>query len=741
MLKASIKRNKSLSRLSRKLNQKFSSTARGEAREPLDIAIGDVNNSFELQSRDYFEDYDVTLYKFKHQRLGTTHYHIDTPDTDNTIAFNFTTPPDDHTGKPHILEHIALCGSEKYPARDPFFNMLKRSLSTFMNAWTGPDFTSYPFSTTNEADFYNLLSVYAESALKPNLNKTDFLQEGWRFDFEDVDNEEKLVYKGVVYNEMKGVYENPSNIFMEKLQNALLRGTAYEYNSGGDPDDIPNITHQDLRDFHQLNYHPSNASIFSYGDLNPLAHQKFLEDNFLQKFEPSTRRVANGSPTLSAPQRLRASKPKPAQVIEEGKDATYGVGFLCNEISENLSDSLGLSILSYLLFHTPKSPFYVEFLESGIASGYCAGVGYESTLKHASFVIGFDNVEEGKAEELEKKIFEVLGDVAEQGFDENMVEGVLHLIESNSKIAKNNFGLQLFQNLLGGINHGVDEVIHKSLKITENIEEIRENAQKGYFQNLVKKYLLNNERRVHLELVSDENFMETKVNEENKKLEEIQKNLSEAQIQTIKQEAEELKAAQESEQDTEVLPTLTVADIPIQEEPTLYSIEDLPSGNKVYMFDKQTNGVVHLRIRMNLQGVDSSTVNFLSMLSSFFTELGTKKNSYDDFNELVRLYISSFDFSVNYSSNPKDQTEIQGFGLVRVSFLERNVKMAMKLLREFLTKPDFADSDRIENLVRMGSASAAKQLVNNANQFAVEYGMASGSPSHRFYNSLVNVNK
>lgn len=272
--KSTRKQSKNKSLLSAtKLMNKFSLAARGEDRTQLDLTVGSENHNFVLEEKEFFEDYDITLYRFRHKNLGTRHYHIDTSDKENAFAFNFKTLPDDDTGKPHILEHITLCGSEKYPVRDPFFNMLKRSLNTFMNAWTGPDFTSYPFSTQNEKDFYNLLSVYAESTFSPKLDKFDFLQEGWRFDFEEENNPEtKLKYKGVVYNEMKGVYENPRSIFMERMQNELLKGTIYGNNSGGDPPAIPDLTHQQLKDFHQKNYHPSNGSIFSYGDLNPLEH-------------------------------------------------------------------------------------------------------------------------------------------------------------------------------------------------------------------------------------------------------------------------------------------------------------------------------------------------------------------------------------------------------------------------------------------------------------------------------------
>lgn len=267
-----------------------------------------------------------------------------------------------------------------------------------MNAWTGPDFTSYPFSTQNKKDFYNLLSVYAESTFSPLLSKYDFLQEGWRYDFEEEGNaKSKLKYKGVVYNEMKGVYENPRSIFMERMQNHLLKGTIYANNSGGDPPAIPNLSHEELKKFHSKNYHPSNSQIFSYGNFDPIEHQKFLENNYFSKMSKLELSDQVGVPSVNSPVYVSELKPPNSQIITEGKSTTFGIGFVCDEIGKDPQESLVLSVLSYLLFETPSSPFYVVFLESGLASGYCAGKGYDNSLKYSTFVIGFDDIQDNSS--------------------------------------------------------------------------------------------------------------------------------------------------------------------------------------------------------------------------------------------------------------------------------------------------------------------------------------------------------
>lgn len=738
MLRSAIKQ--SSKRLKRLNSTTTTKTKRGSKREPISLEIGSTHSNFELEEKEYFKDYNVTLYKFKHVNLGTRHYHIDTQDTNNVFALNFKTLPDDSTGKPHILEHITLCGSKKYPVRDPFFNMLKRSLNTFMNAWTGPDFTSYPYSTVNEADYYNLLSVYAESTFNPKLAKTDFLQEGWRLEFKQPDDPESGVeYKGVVYNEMKGVYENPGNIFMEKMQNNLLKGTVYGVDSGGDPEVIPDLSHEDLIKFHKKNYHPSNSAIFTYGDLSPLKHQEFLEKNYLKNYSKSNPMEDEGSPVIDKPVKLTLSKPESAEVIEEGKDTTFGVSFLCQNIGDDVDDSIALSILSYLLFNTPKSPFYVDFLESGLASGYCPGVGYETMLKNSYFTIGFDNIQDGKSEEIEKKIFETLETVAEEGFDDAMVEGALHMIETSSRIAKSNFGLLIFQNLLGGINHNNDDVIKSKLEVTRTINMLREKSKEGYFKKLVKKYLLSNEKRIHLELVPDAKYMEKSNKHEAEKLSKIDEKLSEQEKKNIIEQARDLKLNQESVQDVDILPTLTVQDIPIEEEKTPFSLEEI-EGQKLYYFDRPTNGVTHLRIKFDLQSMDSSLANDLSVMEKFFTQIGTKEHRYDDFSELLRLNFAKFSFGVNYSSAYDDKEKVNSYAVLNVTCLDSKLDSAFQLLTELLTGPDFKDQKRVGDLIRIESANAANAFVNNALGFAVGYGVASGSKAQQFYNGVMNVN-
>ena len=248
----------------------------------------------------------------------------------------FKTFPNDSTGIPHILEHLALCGSKNFPVRDPFFKMIKRSLNTFMNAWTESDFTAYPFSTCNEKDFNNLLQVYMDAAFFPNLKKTDFSQEGYRYEFEEAGNPESpLTIKGVVYNEMKGAMSNADTLFLHRLNHHMFEKATYHHNSGGDPKDIPLLKYETLKKFHEDNYHPSNSYIVTYGDLDFSQHLEFINTNIYSKFDKKNLNpVVENEPRLSTP-KYKTEYFMPELISDTESQGKLGISYLCNEIHKD----------------------------------------------------------------------------------------------------------------------------------------------------------------------------------------------------------------------------------------------------------------------------------------------------------------------------------------------------------------------------------------------------------------------
>lgn len=349
---------------------------------------------------------------------------------DNVFAVLFRTPPDDHTGKPHILEHLATCGTSKYPVRDPFFNMIKRSLNTYMNAWTGSDFTMYPFSTQNVKDFNNLLSVYLEMSFFPRLDYLDFRQEGHRIEFKEWnDPKTDLEYKGVVYNEMKGAMSNPEDAFVHKINENLFSKSQYKFNSGGEPKFIPDLEYQDLVNFNKKYYHPSNSTFLSYGDLDFTKHLEYINSEVLSKFKRSDISVSSSEILLE--DRLkepihREHRFMPDLMSEPDQQTKLGISFLCNQLSQDPYEAFCMQILANLLLEGPNSPFYKSIIEEGIAPNYCPGYGYDHSTKESTFTIGVQGIKLEDVKKCEQIMYETLQDVAKNGIEERFFETILH---------------------------------------------------------------------------------------------------------------------------------------------------------------------------------------------------------------------------------------------------------------------------------------------------------------------------
>jgi presequence protease len=365
---------------------------RGKNRVPYTFKVGDVVHGFKVTSIDRVEFFDINAYKLEHEATGARYLHLDCSDMDNVFAVLFRTPPDDHTGKPHILEHLATCGTAKYPVRDPFFNMIKRSLNTYMNAWTGSDFTMYPFSSQNNKDFKNLMSVYLEMAFFPRLDLMDFRQEGHRLEFKEWnDPSSEIELKGVVYNEMKGAMSNPEDAFVHKINENLFAKSQYKFNSGGDPKYIPDLEYKDLKAFHEKYYHPTNSTFMSYGDLDFTKHLEFIGSEVLTKFQRNDQAVKESNIVVESrfPEPVhREYRFMPDLMSEADTQTKLAFSFLCNQLSEDPYEAFCMQILSSLLFDGPNAPFYKNIIEAGVAPNFCPGVGYDCTTKEATFTMG-----------------------------------------------------------------------------------------------------------------------------------------------------------------------------------------------------------------------------------------------------------------------------------------------------------------------------------------------------------------
>lgn len=664
-------------------------------------------------------DLFLTAVKLSHDKTGAQYLHAARDDSNNLFSVQFRTTPLDSTGVPHILEHTVLCGSEKYPCRDPFFKMLNRSLSTFMNAFTASDYTMYPFSTQNGKDFRNLLSVYLDAVFFPCLREQDFRQEGWRLENENpADPNTPLVFKGVVFNEMKGAFSDNERVYGQHLQNKLYPDHTYSVVSGGEPLAIPDLTWEQLRQFHATHYHPSNARFFTYGDLPLEQHLKQIEEEALSKFErinPNTEVPAQ--PRWSNPREDHVTCSPDALAPDQSRQNTLCVSFLLGDITDTF-ENFTLSLLSSLMISGPNAPFYKALIEPKIGTDFSSVVGYDGSTKEASFSIGLQGMAEEDTETVKRIISQTINDIIENGFEDERIEALLHKIEIQMKHQSTNFGLSLASYIASSWNHDGDPV--ELLQINESVSLFRQALKENphFLQDKVRQYFKENGHRLTLSMSPDENYLEKQAKEEEEKLHRKIKGLSDADRTDIYEKGLELLAAQSKTQDASCLPALRVSDV----EPTIpVTAVQMGSagGVPVQLCEQPTNGLVYFRAMCSLNTVPEELRLYIPLFCSVITKMGCGAMDYRQQAQQMELRTGGMSVSTQIipDSNHLDVYE-QGV-LLSSSCLERNLPHMFHLWNDIFNSPHFEDEERLRVLVMM----AAQELANGISYSGHMYAM------------------
>ncbi|WP_232023345.1 insulinase family protein [Thiomicrorhabdus aquaedulcis] len=463
-----------------------------------------AHSAFKYLGQHAIESLNLTVEHYQHNVTGATHYHLAAEDGQNVFLVALRTVPMDSTGVAHILEHTTLCGSEKYPVRDPFFMMIRRSLNTFMNAFTSSDWTAYPFATENRKDFQNLLQVYMDAVFFPLLDPLDFAQEGHRFEFEEMENPNSpLTYKGVVFNEMKGAMSSPVSTLWEVLSRELYPTNTYHYNSGGEPEEIPKLTHQQLVEFHQNHYHPSNSVFMTYGDISALEHQTQFETLALHRFTESVEQVHVGlEQRFSTPKVIEEAYALDEEDIE-GKTHIV-LGWLLGQNQDPLEVLKG-HLLGAVLLDNSNSPLRKVLEECDLAAAPSPLCGFEESNKEMAFVVGVEGSEPEHAQAIEQLILDTLEQIARDGVEQHQVEAMLHQLELSQREVGGDsypYGLGLILHALPGALHDGDPI---ALLDTDKALLALESQIKdpNFIPGLVKSWLLDNPHRVRLTLKPD----------------------------------------------------------------------------------------------------------------------------------------------------------------------------------------------------------------------------------------------
>lgn len=689
-----------------------------------ELAVGDRLHGYQIRRREPLPQLLGTYYELVHERLGSRHIHIAVEDDNNAFNVVFPTIPQDSTGVAHILEHLVLCGSERFPVRDPFFSMLPRSLYTFMNAMTSSAWTTYPFSTRNAQDFNNLLAVYLDACFFPLITEQSFKQEGHRFEFQDLsDPTTPLEYKGVVFNEMKGAMSTPAAVMHRVLGKAVLPDLTYAYNSGGDPQEIPNLTWEGLRAFHALHYHPSNAWFYTYGNLPLGPTLQRIDEAVLARFEPLEVQLGiPDQPRFDAPRSYQATYPL-ARSEDNGEKSQVLLCWLTAPITDNF-EMLSLGVLEEVLLGNAASPLRQALLESGLGSALADSTGLEDDTREAVFAAGLKDVAPGDTERVEKLILTTLGDLVANGVDESMVDAAVHRLEIATREVSNAgapFGLKVFFRLYGPYLYGGDP--YRALQFDDDLARLAEaRAAGGYFEGLIQRYLLDNPHRVRIELHPDPEMTTRLEAEEAEKLAAVRERLTTAEVRAIVADAEALLALQEADQDVSVLPTLTLEDIPQIMEDVPHTVETV-AGATLGLFPQPTNGLSYIDLQFDFADLPDTLLDLLPLFGYVLPKMGAGDSSYLDMARRINAYTGGISAGASLRHLPEDSGRYLSRFTLSGKALTRNHEPLLAILRDFATSLRF-DRRHLRNLVGQHRAGLESSVVSAGHLYALRQALA-----------------
>ncbi|KAH3685967.1 hypothetical protein WICPIJ_003060 [Wickerhamomyces pijperi] len=692
--------------------------------------VGSNLHGFEIQRVLPVPELSLTAVDLVHLRTGSNHIHIDRDDANSVFSIAFKTNPPNATGVPHILEHTTLCGSYKYPVRDPFFKMLNRSLSNFMNAMTGHDYTFFPFATTNSKDFENLRNVYLDSVLNPLLKKEDFYQEGWRLENEDVENKSSpLTFKGVVYNEMKGQVSNASYLYWIKFQEAIFPSLN---NSGGDPTKITDLTYEDLLDFHQAHYHPSNAKTFTYGTLPLTETLKKLDNEYISFGKRTIKESIKEPIKLSESQTVTVKGPVDP-MAPEGRQLKASITWKAG-VPTDVYESFCLKILSTLLTDGHSSPLYKALIESGMGDDFTVNSGFESQTSANFFTVGLQGLK--TVEELEATVTEVLKFVSETGFEDKKVQGILQMLELGKKDQKANFGMNILYGILPGWVNKVDAF--DALAFEEVIEQFKiDYAKGGLFENLIKKYFLNKPVFRFVMEPSAEYEAEVKAEEDARLITKIA-SLEEDDRDVIFERGQHLAKKQSEAEDLSSLPTLKISDIPRIQQFHTTSLSET-SDAEIHRRIADTNGVTYVRASREVE-LPYELYPYLSLFTDSLTNLGTSAQPMDQIEDEIKLYTGGLSSSVSVHSSPLDTTASLKFNFGGLS-LDANSGHIYRIWNDLLLNTDFNNREKLSTLIRMLSSNNISGVAESGHQYAKGFAAAGISQAKSIEEQIGGVNQ
>ena len=687
---------------------------------------------FEFKKVTPLSEINAILYELVHKPTGAQVLHIEADDPENVFCLSFKTYPSSDNGVAHILEHTVLCGSKNFPVKDPFFSMNRRSLNTFMNAFTGSDFTCYPAASQVEKDFYNLLEVYLDAVFYPELKEMSFLQEGHRFEFEKPsDPESDLTYKGIVFNEMKGALNQAESRLWNAIQKALYPQILYKYNSGGDPAAIPSLTHEQLKEFHSTYYHPSQCLFYFYGDLPieknlDMIEEKVLKQTKKQKQLPNIEE----QPRAKKRQKIKGTFPSADESAEGKSFITFS--WLTTHIKETV-ETLALCLLDSVLMENDAALLKMALQESKMtvtADGFI-----ETDMSEIPYAIICRGCDPEKADELEKLMFQELKKIAKKGIPQKKIDAVYRQFElARLEITKDGgpYGLSLF--MRSGLlkQHGGNP--EDALKVHSLLDELKEKLKdEKYLPELIKKHLIDNHHYIRHVMTPDSKLGEQEQEAENKKLKTIESKLNNTQKEEIVGIAQQLAKFQEEEEDIECLPKLELKDVPkkVVDYPIKFEAVDQLA---LYTHKSFTNGLTYVDLVFDLYDTPMEDLHILKLFTSIITEVGSGIRDYKENLEYIQSFTGGLYASVSLNPLTDKPTIFRPTLSIHGKALSQYTDHLFSIIKDTTLLPKLDDTERLKELIIQIHTYLRDKLNNSALSYAVKSAMAPFSE----YNTIMD---
>jgi Zn-dependent M16 (insulinase) family peptidase len=673
---------------------------------------------YTILRRESLDRMEGSYVELVHDRTGARHIHVECRDDNNAFAVFFPTVPKDSNGVAHILEHIVLAGSKRFPVRDPFFSMTRRSLATFMNALTGADYTMYPFSSRNAKDFMNLLDVYLDATFFPRLDEDSFKQEGIRFEFQEpADAKSGLRYKGVVFNEMKGALASPQAAMQRALGRALFPGLTYAYVSGGDPEEIPDLTWEQLRRFHAIHYHPSNAYFYTYGDLPLEKTLEMIERNVLSSFERLSIDTAIPNVTRHA-KPIRDEEPFPAGPAEDSSRRAEALVAWVTVPSADSFRLLAMKVLSEVLLGNAASPLRKALIDSKVGTAMADGSGLQDDYRETVFGAGLKDIAPDDAEKVERLVLDTLEKLADEGIDQAQVDAAIHHLEFEKRERSNAgfpYALKVLFSCLAAYYYGGDP--YSSLNFDADLEHLEKARSEGrFFENLIKAELIDNPHRALLTIKPDTDLEERARTKELNRLAAVEARLTEADKARVVGDAQRLKAEQEAKPDLSSLPTLELADIPMKFE-EVGSRETSIGGARVEFFPQPTNGITYIDVRADFSALSPDQKDLLPLFGRALTQSGAAGQDYVEIAKRIASYTGGIGAAAQVQSLAAIEDYLQSF-VISGRALDRNAEQFVGLLADLTARLEI-DPKRLKEIIAETATRLESSIANLGFQFAI----------------------